>query len=113
MGWDPRRDKHKETKNSGSHSSAGNGYSLGSEGQYRSTAAKKAAAKKAAAKTTVAKPSETVTGSGNVINGSHKTDIAYIQSYLNNVGIEGREVVNFDTNDYDVQYTGQDGMPYV
>ena len=61
MGWDPRRDKHKEIKNSGSHSSAGNGYSRGSEGQYRSTAAKKAAAKttaKTATKKTATKKAE-------------------------------------------------------
>ena len=108
MGWDPRRDKHKEIKNSGSHSSAGNGHSRGSEGQYRSTTAKTTATKK-----TATKPSKTVTGSGNVTNSTHKTDVAYIQAYLKDVGIDGGVVSNLDTNTYDIYYTGPDGRPYV
>lgn len=110
MGWDPRRDKHKEIKNSGSHSSAGNGYSRGSEGQYRSTTAKKAAANSTASVTH---------GGGrgkfenNVTNNTHKTDVAYIQAYLKDIGIDGGVVSNLDTNTYDIYYTGPDGRPYV
>ena len=51
--------------------------------------------------------------SGNVTNSTNKTDVAYIQSYLKDVGIAGKVISNTDTNTYDIYYTGPDGRPYV